>query len=103
MKSLTKAEEDVMKHLRELQEANATTILKKLNPPKPIYHSVSTVIRILENKGFVSYRKEGKAYIYFPLSEKGTFSNSSINQLMNNYFQGSSFQSMVSFFVKKKK
>ncbi len=100
MKQLTKAEEDIMKYLWELKEANVAAIIEKMAPPKPAYNTVSTVIRILENKGYVSHRKEGKGYIYFPLVEKETYSNRSINQLMNNYFQGS-FQSMVSFFVKK--
>lgn len=61
---------------------------------------MSTIVRILESKGFVDYEKEGKGHVYFPLMEKQDYSNQSINKLVDNYFQGS-FKSMVSFFMKK--
>jgi len=61
---------------------------------------VSTIVRILESKGFVDYEKQGKGHIYFPIVEKASYSNQSINKLVDNYFQGS-FKSMVSFFVQK--
>lgn len=100
MKQLTKAEEEIMHILWELNEANVASIIDKLPAPKPAYNTVSTIVRILESKGFVDHRQEGKGYIYFPVLEKETYSNQSITQLMNNYFNGS-FKSMVSFFMKK--
>ena len=100
MKQLTKAEEEIMHILWELEEANVAGIIEKMPEPKPAYNTVSTIVRILESKGFVDHRQEGKGYIYFPVLEKETYSNQSINQLMNNYFNGS-FKSMVSFFMKK--
>lgn len=100
MKQLTKAEEDIMQVLWKLGEANVAAVIDQLPAPKPAYNTVSTIVRILENKGFVDYRKEGRGHIYFPLVEKPEYSNQSINQLVDNYFQGS-FKSMVSFFVKK--
>ena len=100
MKRLTKAEEDIMKVLWDLEEAGVQAILDKLPEPKPAYNTVSTVVRVLEDKGIVNYRKEGRIHIYFPLIEKSDYSNQSINQLIDGYFQGS-FKSMVSFFVKK--
>lgn len=99
MKQLTKAEEEVMQILWDLNEANVATIVDEFNEPKPAYNTVSTIVRILESKGFVDYRKEGRGHIYFPAIEKETYSNQSINKIMDNYFQGS-FKSMVSFFVK---
>jgi len=71
-----------------------------LPKPKPAYNTVSTIVRILENKGFVDYEKKGKGHIYFPVLKKQEYSNQSINKLVDNYFQGS-FKSMVSFFMKK--
>ena len=65
-----------------------------------LFLSESTIVRILENKGFVDYEKEGKGHIYFPIVTQQEYSNQSINKLVDNYFQGS-FKSMVSFFVKK--
>ncbi len=100
MKQLTKAEEEIMQRLWQLEEANVATIIENMSDPKPAYNTISTIIRILENKEFVSHRKEGKGYIYFPLVKKEEYSNQSINKLMTNYFNGS-FRNMVSFFVKK--
>ncbi|UKM65951.1 BlaI/MecI/CopY family transcriptional regulator [Flavobacteriaceae bacterium GSB9] len=100
MKQLTKAEEDIMQILWRLKKANVKAIIKEFDDPKPAYNTVSTIVRILENKGFVDYEKQGKGHIYFPVVAKQDYSNQSINQLVDNYFQGS-FKSMVSFFVKK--
>jgi predicted transcriptional regulator len=100
MKQLTKAEEEIMHVLWHLEKANVKDVINQLPEPKPAYNTVSTIIRILENKGFVDYEKQGKGHIYFPLLKKQEYSNQSINNLVDNYFQGS-FKSMVSFFVKK--
>ncbi|MEX0291524.1 MAG: BlaI/MecI/CopY family transcriptional regulator [Flavobacteriaceae bacterium] len=100
MKQLTKAEEEVMQILWQLQKANVAAIIGELPEPKPAYNTVSTIVRILESKGFVDHEKEGKGHIYFPLVQKADYSNQSINKLVDGYFQGS-FKSMVSFFVKK--
>ena len=100
MKQLTKAEEDIMQVLWQLGKANVKDIIDELPSPKPAYNTVSTIVRILENKGFVDYEKQGRGHIYFPLLKKQEYSNQSLNKLVDNYFQGS-FKSMVSFFVKK--
>jgi predicted transcriptional regulator len=100
MKQLTKAEEEIMQVLWQLQKTNVKDIIAELPEPKPAYNTVSTIVRILENKGFVDYKKKGKGHIYFPLLEKHEYSNQSINKLVDNYFQGS-FKSMVSFFMQK--
>ena len=100
MKQLTKAEEDIMKILWGLNEGSVLSILEQFEEPKPAYNTVSTIVRILEDKGFVSYRKEGRIHIYFPLVNKNDYSNQSITKLIDGYFQGS-FKSMVSFFIKK--
>ncbi|WP_425076735.1 BlaI/MecI/CopY family transcriptional regulator [Psychroserpens sp. S379A] len=100
MKQLTKAEEEIMQILWQLQKANVKDIIAQLPEPKPAYNTVSTIVRILESKGFVDYEKQGKGHLYFPIVQKQDYSNQSINTLVDNYFQGS-FKSMVSFFVKK--
>lgn len=100
MKQLTKAEEEIMHVLWKLQKANVKAIIEVFPEPKPAYNTVSTIVRILENKGFVDYEKQGKGHVYFPIVAKESYSNQSINKLVDNYFQGS-FKSMVSFFVKK--
>ncbi len=100
MKQLTKAEEDIMQILWKLEKANVKAIIEQFPNPKPAYNTVSTMVRILENKGFVDYEKQGKGHTYFPVVKQHEYSNQSINKLVDNYFQGS-FKSMVSFFMKK--
>lgn len=100
MKQLTKAEEEVMQILWQLHKCNVAAVIEQLPEPKPAYNTVSTIVRILESKGFVGHEQEGKGYLYFPLLKKSDYSNQSINKLVDGYFQGS-FKSMVSFFVKK--
>ncbi|MBG47593.1 MAG: CopY family transcriptional repressor [Pseudozobellia sp.] len=100
MKQLTKAEEEVMQVLWQLQKCNVASIIEELPEPKPAYNTISTIVRILEGKGFVNHEKQGKGYLYFPVVKMADYSNQSINKLVDGYFQGS-FKSMVSFFMKK--
>lgn len=100
MKQLTKAEEEVMQLLWKLEKCNVASIIDELPNPKPAYNTISTIVRILEDKGFVDHEKVGKGHLYFPLVKKSDYSNQRINKLVDGYFQGS-FKSMVSFFMKK--
>ena len=99
-RQLTKAEEQLMQVLWKLEEASVQDIINKLPEPKPAYNTVSTIIRILETKNFVSHTTKGRGYVYFPLVKKTEYSNQSLNKLVDGYF-GGSFKSMVSFFVNK--
>lgn len=101
-KQLTKAEEQIMQVLWDLNEASVKEIIEKIPEPKPAYNTVSTIIRILETKEFVGHRPIGRGYVYFPLVQKTDYTNQSLHKLMNGYFEGS-FKSMVSFFVKENK
>lgn len=100
MKQLTKAEEEVMQLLWIAKKANVATLIEQMPAPKPAYNTISTIIRILESKGFVGHEKEGRGYLYYPLVTKEVYSNDSMHKMMDSYFNGS-FKSMVSFFVKK--
>lgn len=100
MKTLTTAEEDIMQHLWKLNEANVASMIEQMPEPKPAYNTVSTIIRILESKGFVDYRKEGRGHIYFPLVSKESYTAATAEKLATNYFKGS-FKSMVSFFMEQ--
>jgi len=97
---LTKAEEQIMQVLWELEAASVKEVIEQL--PKPAYNTVSTIIRILETKEFVNHRAVGRGFEYFPIVQKDAYSNQSLHKLMNGYFEGS-FKSMVSFFVKENK
>ncbi len=101
-KQLTKAEEQIMQVLWDLKKASVKEVIERLPNPKPAYNTVSTIIRILESKEFVSHQPEGRGYVYYPLVEKSAYSNQSLHKIMEGYF-GGSFKSMVSFFVKENK
>lgn len=102
MKQLTKAEEEIMQILWNLKEANVASIIEEMPEPKPAYNTVSTIVRILESKGFVNHRQIGKGYNYFPVVEKEVYSNQSMNRIIDRYFDGS-FKSMLSFFISRNK
>ena len=100
MKDLTKAEEQVMKILWDLQEGFVKDIIDQLPKPKPAYNTVSTIVRILEKKGFVGHKAFGKTHQYHPLISKVDYSRYSLKKLLGNYF-GGSFEELVSFFAKE--
>ena len=99
MKQLTKAEEEVMQYLWELKLTSVKELINLFPEPKPAYNTVSTIIRILETKGFVDHKQKGKGYLYFPTMTKENYSKQTTHRLVDKYFQGS-FKSMVSFFTK---
>jgi len=102
MKELTKAEEQIMQELWILEKAFVKEIVEKLPEPKPAYNTVSTIIRILEKKGFVDHYAYGKTHQYFPLVSKTDYTKSYFRNFLNGYFSNS-FQEMVSFFAKEDK
>ncbi len=102
MKELTKAEEQVMQQLWDLGETNVKSIIKKLPEPKPAYNTISTIVRILENKGFVDHKKAGKGYVYFPIVSKEVYKKAFMKRFMSQYFKGS-LKELVSFFAKEDK
>ena len=100
MKALTKAEEQIMQELWELEKAHVKDIIERLPLPKPAYNTVSTIIRILEKKGFVGHHAHGKTYEYFPLVSKKAYRKTYFSHFFKNYFSNS-YQSLTSFFTKE--
>jgi BlaI family transcriptional regulator, penicillinase repressor len=100
MKELTRAEEQVMQVLWDIKKGFVKDILEKLPDPKPAYNTVSTIVRILEKKGFVGYQAYGKSHEYYPLVEKENYTRGYLRNFVGNYF-GGSFQQLVSFFAKE--
>jgi predicted transcriptional regulator len=99
-KELTKAEEQVMDFLWNLKQAFVKDIVQKMPDPKPAITTVSTIIRILEKKGFVSHESFGKTHRYFPLISREEYSAQCTRSLMHRYFSNS-VGNLVSFFSKK--
>ena len=100
MKKLTKAEEEIMLILWRLKEALVRDIIAELDNPETPYTTVSTIIRILEKKGFVSHKAYGNTHLYFPLVSKKAYSRTQLKDFVSNYFNGS-FSSMATFFAKE--
>ena len=102
MKELTKAEEEIMQVLWQLDTAFVKDIIGKLPKPKPAYNTVSTVVRILEQKGFAGHEIHGKSHKYHPLITKEAYTRSFMKGFVKRYF-GGSYQQMVSFFTTEDK
>jgi BlaI family penicillinase repressor len=101
IKELTKAEEQIMRILWQLKEAIVKDVIEQMPEPKPAYNTVSTVIRVLEGKGFIDHKAYGNSYVYFPAISEEAYKNFAFDKVMNNYFSNS-YQSLVSFLVKEK-
>ena len=95
---LTKAEEQVMQILWEMGEGLVKNIRDHFSDPKPARNTVSTVLRILEKKGFVDHKAYGNVHLYFPLVTKDEYSKSQLFGLMESYFNNS-FPAMASFLI----
>lgn len=101
MRELTRAEEQVMQVLWKIGKGFVKDILEHFDEPRPAYNTVSTIVRILQDKGFVNHKAYGRTHEYFPVITKDEYSRSHLNTFINDYFS-SSFGSMVSFFAKEK-
>jgi len=102
MKRLTKTEEEVMHIIWQLESCFVKDIIAKLPAPQPPYNTISSVVRILEKKGFVAHKAYGKTHQYYPIVQKADYSNYALNNLVDNYFSGS-LKSLVSTFTKHQK
>ena len=102
MKELTRAEEQIMHVLWKLEKGVVKDILDRLPEPKPAYNTVSTIVRILEKKGFVDHEAFGKTHRYFPLITLNEYRRGFLKSLVNRFF-GNSYQEMVSFFASDRK
>jgi len=102
MKELTKGEEQVMQVLWEIQKGFIHDLLAQMPEPKPAYNTVSTIIRILEQKGFVDHKAYGRTYEYFPLISKKDYTRTYFRNFMANYFDNS-YKSLASFFTREER
>ena len=102
MQKLTAREEDIMQEIWKLEKAFIRDVVDAMPKPKPHYNTVSTIIKILEEKGFLAHEKFGKMYRYFPLISKDTYQQSAIGEVVQNYFDNS-YLNIVTYFAKKEK
>jgi len=102
MQKLTNKEEEIMHILWKLEKAFVKDVLAEIKVDKPHYNTLSTIIRNLEEKGYVSYKAYGKTHQYFPLVSKVDYRQGFMNSAIENYFN-SSYKNVVSFFAKEEK
>ncbi|MFC3810887.1 BlaI/MecI/CopY family transcriptional regulator [Lacihabitans lacunae] len=98
MKELTKAEEEIMQILWDLEKAYVKDIIEVMPEPKPAYNTVSTIVRILAQKGFVGHEAFGKTHRYFAEVSKEEYRGFVTEKLKSGYFDNS-VGAMMSFFV----
>jgi predicted transcriptional regulator len=102
IKDLTKAEEQIMQIVWQLEKCFVKEVMDHLPEPTPAYNTASTIIRILEVKGFIGHEAVGKSHQYYPLISKEDYKRHATEKLLGNYFENS-VESMFSFFVKEEK
>lgn len=102
MQKLTNKEEEIMQILWKLKKAFVKEVLAEIEEDKPHYNTLSTIIRNLEEKGFVSYNAFGNTHQYFPIVKIEEYRKRFMNTAIETYFDNS-YKSMVSFFAEEKK
>lgn len=101
MQKLTRAEEQIMQTIWDLEKGLLKEIMDALPEPKPKQSTVSTLVKILEKKGFVDHKAYGRTFEYFPLVSKDEYAKAYFGKFLDSYF-GGSFKRMLSFFVEEK-
>jgi BlaI family transcriptional regulator, penicillinase repressor len=102
MQELTKAQEEILQVLWKINEGVVNDVINQLPDPKPAYNTVSTVIKVMEKKGFVTHKVYGKTHVYFPKVTKQEYSQHFLSGTLKSFFNNS-VNLLVSLFVKEKK
>ncbi len=98
---LTKAEEEIMQMLWDQEEPSTVAqLIGQMKGTRPPHSTISSIIRILEKKGFVDHKAYGRTHVYFPIVEKKDYLKFSITNLISGYFKGS-MNELVSFLVQE--
>lgn len=99
---LTRGEEEIMQILWRLETATVSEIIRQTEEPHPAYTTVATFLKILENKGFVGHKAEGKSHRYHPLVAREEYARGVMSSMLSSYFDGS-LARLVSFFSQHEK
>lgn len=101
MKKLTRKEEELMKIMWKLKKAFVKDIIAEYPDPRPHYNTISSLVRLLQDKGLIGFRPYGNTYEYFPLLSREDYRKTFMSQVVKDYFDNS-YQNAVAFFVKEK-
>lgn len=102
MQKLTNKEEEVMQILWKLEKAFVKEIMAEIKKEQPHYNTLSTIVRILEEKGFVAHNAFGNSHQYYPIVAMEDYRKRFMTTAINNYFD-SSYKNLVSFFAEEEK
>ncbi|MFE3870732.1 BlaI/MecI/CopY family transcriptional regulator [Flavobacterium sp. ZS1P70] len=102
MQKLTNKEEEIMHILWRLKKAFVKEVMAEITEDQPHYNTLSTIVRNLEEKGFVSHNAFGNTHQYYPIVSLEDYRKRFMNTAIDNYFN-SSYKNMVSFFAKEEK
>ena len=102
MDKLTNKEEEILQVLWRLKKAFVKDVLEALPEPKPHYNTVSTIIRNMEEKGFVAHEALGKTHLYHPAVSQDDYKRKHMQKTIHNYFENS-YKNLVSYFAKEEK
>jgi predicted transcriptional regulator len=102
VKHLTNREEEIMEIYWKNGPLFVKDVIGHLSDPAPHYNTVSTIVRGLEEKGFLDHEQFGNTHRYFPIITREAFSKDSLKNLIGKYFD-TSYASVVSMFVREKK
>ena len=102
MKHLTNREEEIMEVFWTKGAIYVKDIVDEMPEPKPHYNTVSTIVRGLEDKGFVGHEQFGNTYLYSAIISREEFSKDTIKSMVGKYFN-KSYASVVSMFVEEEK
>ena len=102
MQKLTNKEEEIMHILWKLEKAFVKDVMAAITEDQPHYNTLSTIIRNLEEKGYVSHQAYGNTHQYFPIITKEKYRKAFMNNAIENYFNNS-YKSRVSFFAEEEK
>jgi predicted transcriptional regulator len=102
MQKLTNKEEEIMHILWNLKKGFVKDVLAEIVEDKPHYNTLSTIIRNLEDKGYVSHTAYGNTHQYYPIVTKEAYRKEFMNTAIENYFNNS-YKNMVSFFAEEQK
>ena len=102
MQKLTNKEEEIMHILWKLKKAFVKEVMAEISEDQPHYNTLSTIVRNLEEKGFVSHNAFGNTHQYYPIVSLEDYRKRFMNTAIDNYFN-SSYKNMVSFFAKEEK
>jgi predicted transcriptional regulator len=101
IQQLTRAEEEIMQYVWELGRCTVSDILEKMSKPAPPHSTVSSIVRILEKKGYVAHKAYGRTHEYFPVVTKEGVVKNRLSTLVAQYFEGSP-NALVNFLIKEK-